>query len=209
MGLLKLAVLASGRGSNFEALVRAGKDGRLNAQFALLIVSKPDTGALEIASAHGIPAICLRRGDFENRGAFVAAMQSALVASGAETLALAGYMKKLPPEVISAYAGRIFNIHPGLLPAFGGQGMFGRHVHQAVLDAGCKVSGVTVHLVDERYDHGPIVAQRCVPVLPDDDAQTLAARVLKEEHCLFAEVLGAVAQGRLCVDSGQAWLSSD
>lgn len=208
MGELKLAVLASGRGSNFEALVQAAESGRLNARFHLLIISNPNAGAQEIARAHGIPWLCLQRGDFEDRNAFVAAMKEALVQSGANTLALAGYMKKLPPEIIDAYAGSIFNIHPGLLPAFGGQGMFGGHVHQAVLDAGCKVSGVTVHLVDNQYDHGAIVAQRCVPVLPGDDARALAARVLKEEHRLFAEVLQAVAEGRLRSHQSIFWLEA-
>ena len=194
MNPLRLAVLASGRGSNFEALVRAARQGRLDVDFRLLLASQPGAGALEVARQAGVDTAVVRRSDFEDRSAFVQAMLDRLQAAGAEILVLAGYMKKIPPEVIARYPRRIFNIHPGLLPAFGGQGLFGHHVHQAVLDQGCKVSGVTIHLVDDQYDHGPIVAQRCVPVLPNDDAASMAARVLAVEHALYAEVLQAVAR---------------
>lgn len=198
--------MASGRGSNFEQLLRAAQEGRLDAEFRLLLASQPGAGALDIAHRAGVDTAVVRRADFGDRTAFVRAMLERLAAAEADYLVLAGYMKKIPPEVIARYPKRIFNIHPGLLPAFGGQGLFGLHVHQAVLDQGCKVSGVTVHLVDDRYDHGPIVAQRCVPVLPDDAAASLAARVLAVEHALYAEVLQAVAQGRLRVDGDKAWI---
>ncbi len=201
-----LAVLASGRGSNFEALVKAAKNGELDVTFCLLIVSNADAGVLDIAARHNIPTAVICRLDFSSREDFVAAMEDALEASGAGWLALAGYMKKIPPEIIAQFSQRIFNIHPGLLPAFGGKGMYGRKVHQAVLDAGCKLSGVTIHMVDGHYDHGPIVAQQAVVVLPGDDAEMLAARVLKAEHRLYARVLQAAAKGRLHIEDNKAWI---
>jgi len=109
-------------------------------------------------------------------------------------------MKKIPPEIIDVYRDRMVNIHPALLPSFGGKGMYGRHVHEAVLRSGCKVSGVTVHMVDEKYDHGAIVAQRSVPVEEGDSAETLAERVLRVEHSLYPEVLQWFAEDRVLVD---------
>ena len=124
-------------------------------------------------------------------------MLSVLRQHEVELVVLAGYMKKVPPEVISAYKNRVINIHPALLPSFGGKGMYGHHVHEAVLEYGCKVTGVTVHIVDEVYDHGPVVAQRCVPVEEGDTAKQLAARVLKVEHQLYSESLQLFAEGRV------------
>jgi len=147
-----------------------------------------------------IPGIVISRGSFESREDFLDTMLSALSNHGIEMIVLAGYMKKIPPEVVSQYSNRILNIHPALLPSFGGKGMFGHYVHEAVLETGCKVTGVTVHIVDEVYDRGPIVAQSCVPVHDDDTAETLAARVLRTEHRLYPEVLQLFAEGRVQVE---------
>ncbi|HEU4751482.1 MAG TPA: phosphoribosylglycinamide formyltransferase, partial [Armatimonadota bacterium] len=128
------------------------------------------------------------------------ALTRAFEGAGVDLICLAGYMRLLGPAVLARYAGRIMNIHPGLLPAFGGQGFYGRRVHEAVLESGTKLSGATVHFVDEEYDHGPIILQRAVPVLDDDTVETLAARVLEEEHRAYPEAVRLFAEGRLRIE---------
>jgi phosphoribosylglycinamide formyltransferase-1 len=204
---LAVGVFASGRGSNFQAILKAIEAGRLEARIVVLISNKQDAGALEIARGAGIPTSVISKPLFESREAFIQTMLQTLETHGVDTIVLAGYMKKIPPEVVNAYRNRILNIHPALLPSFGGKGMYGMHVHEAVLQAGCKVSGVTVHLVDEVYDRGPIVAQRCVPVEPGDGPGDLAARVLSVEHQLYAEALQLFAQGRVQVIEGRVVIS--
>ena len=206
MKKLFLGIFASGRGSNFEAILEAIREGRLDAEARLLLSDKRDAGALSVAKNYGVPTAVVSKTDFTSRELFVEAMLSTLKDHGVDFIALAGYMKKVPDEVISAYRNRIVNIHPALLPAFGGKGMYGHHVHQAVLDQGCKVTGVTVHIVDEAYDHGPIVAQRCVPVKEDDTVDTLAVRVLKTEHKMYAEALQLFAERRVEVRGNRVFL---
>ncbi|MBN2201218.1 phosphoribosylglycinamide formyltransferase [bacterium] len=203
---LRLGVFASGRGSNFAAILAAIDGRRLNASVDVLISNDPAAGALETARARGVRAETVSSAGFDSRDAFVSRLTEVLRESGAGFIALAGYMKRVPPEVVALYPGRIVNIHPALLPAFGGKGMYGRHVHEAVIRQGCKVTGVTVHLVDEQYDRGPILAQRCVPVLPGDTAETLAGRVLETEHSLYPEVLQAFAEGRVRIRGGIAFI---
>jgi phosphoribosylglycinamide formyltransferase-1 len=200
---LKLGVFASGRGSNFAAILKAIDEGRLNATVRLLICNNPEAGALELAKERNIPARVINRPDFQDRSVFLQTMQEALRTNGVQFICLAGYMKKLPDEIIREFQCSILNVHPALLPSFGGKGMYGHHVHEAVLRRGCKVSGVTVHLVDEVYDCGPIVAQRCVPVEEGDTPETLAARVLKVEHELFPEAIQLFAEGRIMVKEGR------
>ncbi len=197
MAELQLGFFASGRGSNVAAILKAIEEGRLNAGPRLIISNNPEAGVLDLAREKGVPAQVVCRPDFPDRNDFVQALSVTLKNHGVDFIVLAGYMKKVPQEIIREYTGRMTNIHPGLLPAFGGRGMYGHHVHQAVLEHGCKVSGVTVHLVDEIYDHGPILAQRCVPVEPDDTSEALAARVLQVEHALYWEVLQAFAEERV------------
>jgi phosphoribosylglycinamide formyltransferase 1 len=206
MGTLRLAVFASGRGSNFSAILAAIDAGRLDASVRALISNAADAGALETARSRGIRAEVVASADFASRGAFVSRTAEILRESGADFIALAGYLKRVPPEIVALYPGRIVNIHPALLPAFGGKGMYGHHVHESVIAQGCKVTGVTVHLVDEQYDRGPIVAQRCVPVLPGDTPDALAARVLETEHALYPEVLQAFAGGRVRLEGGRAFM---
>jgi formyltetrahydrofolate-dependent phosphoribosylglycinamide formyltransferase len=201
---LDLAVFASGRGSNFRAILNAIQHNKLDAEIKLLLSNNPDAGAVETAKEHQIPAVIISSQDFRSRKLFVEAMLSKLDQHGVELVALAGYMKKIPTELILAYRNRIVNIHPALLPSFGGKGMYGHHVHEAVIERGCKVTGVTVHIVDEVYDHGPIVAQRCVPVEEGDTTDTLAERVLKVEHQLYAEALQLFAEGRVEVKDKRA-----
>jgi formyltetrahydrofolate-dependent phosphoribosylglycinamide formyltransferase len=206
MKTLQAGVFASGRGSNFSAILAAIDGGRLNAAVRVLISNDPDAGALETARSRGIRAEVVASSDFASRAGFVARLTGILRETGTDFIALAGYMKRVPPEVVALYPGRIVNIHPALLPAFGGKGMYGHHVHASVIAHGCKVTGVTVHLVDEQYDRGPIVAQRCVPVLPGDTPDSLAGRVLETEHALYPEVLQAFAEERVRISGGKAFI---
>lgn len=196
--MLKVAVFGSGRGSNFAAILDAVRRGRLTGTEVRLVLSNnSQAGILALAREHGIEAVHCSRRQFATDGEFDAAVLDHLARRGVTFIALAGYMKMLPAAIVRAYAGRIVNIHPALLPRFGGAGMYGLRVHEAVLAAGDRESGATVHLVDEEYDRGAIVLQRTVPVLPGDTAETLAARVLTAEHELYPEVLGFFAAGRV------------
>jgi formyltetrahydrofolate-dependent phosphoribosylglycinamide formyltransferase len=187
---MRLAVCVSGRGSNLQALIDALDRSPL-AQVVLVLSNRPDTPALELARERGIHAVALT--DYRDPFEWLARLS----AEGVDLVVLAGYLKLVPAEVIAAYRGRILNIHPALLPAFGGPGMYGKRVHEAVLASGARVSGATVHLVDEEYDRGETLAQARVPVLPGDTPESLAARVLEAEHRLLpAVVLKAAEAGR-------------
>lgn len=203
MAQLRLAVLASGRGSNFEAILNNIKQGKLDASIQVVISNKSSAGALEIARQNGIPAVHLSTKDFPEQEQFDERLLSILVEHQVSFVVLAGYLKMLSPIVVRKFKNRILNIHPALLPSFGGKGMYGIHVHEAVLAYGCKVSGVTVHLVDEEYDTGPPVLQRCVPVQDDDTPETLAARVLRVEHQIYSEALQLFAQDRIEINGRQ------
>src|SRR5262245_7453462 len=186
---MRVAVAVSGRGTNLEALLRALGPGA-PARVVLVLSNRADAPALERAAGRGIATVVLR--DHTDGPGWL----SALERHGVDLLVLAGYVKLVPAEVIARYRGRILNVHPALLPAFGGQGMYGRRVHEAVLASGARESGATVHLVDEVYDRGAILGQARVPVLPGDDPESLAARVLEAEHRLLpAAVLAAAAAG--------------
>jgi phosphoribosylglycinamide formyltransferase-1 len=197
---MRLAVFASGGGTNFQAILDAIADGDLSAQPACCLSSTPDAGALTRAERHGIPTAVLEPSEYDNAQSFGSAMLDVLDRYDVTFVALAGYMLKIPSNVVEAYRGRMTNVHPALLPAFGGKGMYGMHVHEAVLDYGVHWSGATVHLVDEEYDHGPIVLQEPVPVYADDTPQTLADRVKAVEHKLYPEALRLFAQGRIQFD---------
>ncbi len=190
MNRARIAILASGGGSNAQALidhfaVSAAQAG----QIVWVGSNAADAGVLVRARAAGLPA-----GVVEDPHDSAALLQT-LHALRADLLVLAGYLKLVPAEVVRAFRGRLLNVHPSLLPAFGGPGMFGEHVHTAVLRAGATLSGATVHFVDEAFDRGAIVAQWPVPVLPGDSAATLASRVLRVEHRLYPLCVAAVAQG--------------
>jgi formyltetrahydrofolate-dependent phosphoribosylglycinamide formyltransferase len=187
---MRIAVAISGRGSNLEALLGALQAGG-PAEIVLVITDKAEAPGLEHARRRGIPVTVL-----SDPGA-PEAWLPALHEKRIDLLVLAGYLKLVPAAVVAAYRGRIMNTHPSLLPAFGGKGMYGERVHRAVLASGARETGVTIHLVDEAYDRGPILAQSRVPVREDDTAERLAARVLKAEHRLLpAAVLAAARAGR-------------
>lgn len=187
----RVAVLASGRGSNLAALLDACATSDLPADVVAVLSDRPAAGALELARSAGLPA--LEIGDPAD-GAALTAMLDRVEAG---LVVLAGYLKLVPGDVVRPYAGRMLNIHPALLPAFGGPGMYGIRVHRAVLASGARISGATVHLVDEAYDRGPILAQWPVPVRPADTAETLAARVLAIEHRLLPAVVRQAARALL------------
>ena len=197
---MRLAVFASGGGSNLGAILDAVSAGTLRAEVALVVTDRPGIGALDRAARRGIPTFTLAPADCADGAAFGEALLDVLYAHNVNFVALAGYLKMIPAAVVRAYRYRIVNVHPSLLPAFGGPGMYGRRVHAAALDHGVRWSGATVHLVDEDYDTGPIVLQQPVPVEPGDTPETLAARVLAVEHQLYPEALALFAEGRVRLD---------
>jgi formyltetrahydrofolate-dependent phosphoribosylglycinamide formyltransferase len=186
---MRVAVLASGHGSNLQALLDATRDPSSPATIALVVSNQAAAGALARAAAAGVPTATVAED-----GQDATRLLELLAGHGVELVVLAGWLKRVPEAVVRAYRGRMLNVHPALLPAFGGPGMYGRRVHEAVLRSGARVSGATVHLVDEQYDHGEIVAQWPVPVRSDDTPETLAARVLAVEHRLLPAVVLAFAR---------------
>jgi len=196
---LRVGVLASGGGTNLQSLLDNCAAGRLEAEIAV-VISDVECGALERARKAGVPAVLIDRRDktrFPTRADFDRAVLARLREGEVELVCLAGYLRIMTAELVDAYAGRMLNIHPALLPSFGGPGMWGHHVHQAVLDYGCKVSGCSVHLVWLETDGGPIVLQRAVPVEEEDTPETLAARILPHEHELYSQAVQLFAEGRV------------
>lgn len=195
----RLGVLVSGqgRGTNFNAILGAiGRD-ELHAKVALLIASRESHGAVAFAREANIRTLILPPDEFESDQLRDARISDEFYAAGVSIVVLAGYLRRVSSVLLEAFPGRILNVHPSLLPSFGGQGMFGARVHKAVLEHGCRVSGCTVHLLDDRYDSGPIVAQSCVPVEDDDTPESLAARVQNAEHRLYPQCIEWLAQGKL------------
>jgi len=188
--VIRIVVMVSGGGSNLEAILEAQETGRLpGGEVVLVISSNADAYALERAQNHGIETAVIERKAFAGDEAFQAAILEQLFKARADVVCLAGYLKKVGPGIIRRFRGRILNIHPALLPKYGGAGMYGHYVHEAVLAAGEKESGCSIHIVDEDFDHGPILAQVKVPVLPTDSPDTLAARILEQEHALYPKAL--------------------
>ena len=206
---LRLAVFASGGGSNFQSILDAIDRGDLAATVALVVTDRDGIGALDRAERHGIPTVIVRPTDFAGPEEFGGALLEALDRHVVTFVALAGYLKHIPSAVVRTIRHRMLNVHPSLLPAFGGPGFYGRRVHEAALDYGVRWSGATVHLVDEEYDTGPIVLQDVVPVRPDDTPETLAARVLAVEHRLYPEALSLFAEGYVRVEGRRVHISDD
>ena len=187
-----------------QAIADACRDGRIDGEIVAAVGNHAESPALQRARDQGIAAVTVaspRGVRTETAEAdYAASLLGALRDAQVDTVLLAGYMLKIPDAVVTAYSGRIMNIHNALLPSFGGKGMYGEHVHKAVLAYGVKISGCTVHFVDGGYDTGPIILQKVVPVLDDDDWQTLAARVLEQEHLAYPEAVELFAEGRLVVE---------
>jgi phosphoribosylglycinamide formyltransferase-1 len=195
--LLRVGVLASGSGSNLQALIDACRAGAVPAKVVVVVSNAPTAFALERARASGVPAVLVDHRAFPSSEAFEAALLEVLEAHRVELICLAGFLRILSVRFVAAFAGRMMNIHPALLPAFGGKGMYGERVHRAVLASGARTSGCTVHFVTEVPDGGPIIAQATVPVEDEDTPATLAARVAEEEHRLYPLAVRLYAEGRL------------
>src|SRR5580658_346150 len=192
---LKLGFLASNNGTSMRAIIEAIDAGSLNAEPRLAVSNKRDAPALAFAAAHGVPTRTIPTvADPEAADAKLAA---AFQAAGAELIVCSGYLRKLGPQTLRAYAGRVLNIHPAPLPRFGGEGMYGRRVHEAVAAAGVSESAVTVHVVDAEYDHGPTVLALPVVLAPGDDAATIEAKVTSAEAGVFVEVVRRISAGAL------------
>jgi phosphoribosylglycinamide formyltransferase-1 len=187
---MNLGVLVSGRGSNLGAVLAACASGALPARVAVVVSNKPGVAALDRAAEAGVPTCVVPHGAYPDRAAFDAALVDALRAAGVDLVVLAGFMRLLTPVFLDAFPGRVVNIHPSLLPAFPGV-----DAQAQALAYGARITGCTVHLVDAGADTGPVLAQAAVPVLPGDDRDTLAARILEREHALLVRVLGWMARG--------------
>jgi phosphoribosylglycinamide formyltransferase 1 len=188
---VNIALFASGRGSNARSILQACAEGELKAQGVLIVSNHTDAGVHEVAKDFDIPSVTISRDQFDNGDHFAEALIQQLRDVETDLVCLAGYMRRVPPKLIRAFPQAMLNIHPALLPKFGGKGMYGVNVHRAVIEAGEKYSGVTVHYVNERYDEGAILLQRGdVPVMANDTPESLAAKVLKLEHRLYPEAVG-------------------
>lgn len=197
---LHIGVFGSGRGSNFNAVLAKIKDGSLKSEIMVVISNNSNSGLLEIARQNCIPAYHISTKTEDSIEKLNSRLISTLEEHSVDFILLAGYMKKLDQEIIKKYRNRILNIHPALIPSFCGEKMYGYNVHKAVIDYGCKVSGVTVHIVDEEYDKGPIVMQKPVEVMDDDTPETLAARILAEEHKIIVEAIKLFEDDKIKID---------
>lgn len=198
-----LAVFASGKGSNFTALLLASEKKKINGKIVLLVSNREDAGALETARAHGIDCCVMDEKRFRSAEEYAGELKRKLESCQTDYILLAGYLKMIPVSVIRAFRERILNIHPALLPKFGGKGMYGLKVHEAVLEAGEKETGVTIHFVDEEYDHGPMIMQKKVRVHKGDTPETLQKRVLKQEHKLYPLAVKRLCEDRISVAGGR------
>ena len=194
MKRLKLGVLASGGGSNLQSIIDRSLDGSLSLDVTVVISNNSGAGALERARKHGIDALHISAVTEGSAEAADKRIADEMAARKVDIVVLAGYMKKVGSVLLKIYDGKILNIHPALLPKFGGENMYGIHVHEAVIAAGETESGVTIHLVDNKYDHGPILAQERVSVLPDDTPEILQKRVLVKEHELYPQTIQKFAE---------------
>jgi phosphoribosylglycinamide formyltransferase-1 len=193
----RIVILISGRGSNMEAIVRACATEGWNARIAAVISNRSDAPGLEFARQHGIATNVVEHADFETREAFDTELALAIEAFAPDVVALAGFMRILTDDFVARFEGRLINVHPSLLPAF-----TGLHTHRRAIAAGCKLAGATVHFVTPAVDHGPIIAQAVVPVLPGDSPELLAARVLEREHVLYPRAVRWLVHGLLRMTNG-------
>ena len=194
MKRLRIGVLASGGGTNLQSIIDRSREGILMADVVVVISNNSKAGALERARRHGIDTVHVSSVTEGSQEAVDRKITEEMISHSVDLVVLAGYMKKIGPALLKTYEDKILNIHPALLPKFGGKDMYGMHVHEAVVAAGEKESGATVHIVDGKYDHGRILAQKRVPIFPDDTPETLQKRVLVEEQELYPETLQKMAE---------------
>ena len=201
---LNICVFASGRGSNFRAILDSIKNGKIvNARIVLVISNNSNAGALQIANENNIPAFHISRIQFASDDEYNEAIIKKLESHRVNFIVLAGYMKKIDPKIIRKFKNRIINIHPALLPRYGGQGMYGMNVHEAVIAARDKESGATVHIVDEEYDHGPIILQKKINIDQNDTPESLAKKVLEIEHQIYPQAVCLFAKGKVLIKNGK------
>lgn len=193
----RIAILFSGRGSNLQALIDAVSQSDFPAEVVLAISNRPRAPGLEIASKSGVPQSVIDHKDFQSREDFDAALDEVLRMAKVDYVCLAGFMRMLTPGFVNDWRGKLVNIHPSLLPAFKGL-----HVHERMIDSGVKIAGCTVHFVSAEVDAGPIIGQAAVPVLPSDSAETLAARILEQEHKLYPACLRLLAESKARLSGG-------
>ncbi len=200
---MKIAVFVSGGGTNLQAIIDNTKDGILqDVEIVLVLSSSKEAYALERAADNKIPSVVVSRKDFDSIEKWDDAVVEAVEKSGAELVVLAGYLSLLGPKIVSRYSNRIINIHPALIPSFCGAGMYGIRPHKAALAKGVKVSGATVHFVNENYDEGPILLQKAVDVLPDDTPESLQQRIMKEcEWKILPQAIRLIADGRVIIEN--------
>jgi phosphoribosylglycinamide formyltransferase 1 len=201
--MLKIGVLISGRGSNLQALIDACAAADFPARIAVVISNKADAYGLERAAAAGLATAVISNRDYGAREDFDAAMTAALVSAGVQLVCLAGFMRILSASFVQAWDGKLINMHPSLLPSFKGL-----HTHERALEAGCKLHGCTVHFVEPALDEGPIILQAAVPVLDSDTPDTLAARVLEQEHLLYSHAVRLIAEGRTRIEGMRVMIDS-
>lgn len=203
--MLKIAVLVSGGGTNLQAIIDAIADGRIkNTEITLVISNKPGAFALERAEKNSIPAVCISPKDYTDKDAYDTAMLEALSKAGAELIVLAGFLVVLSDRFVKAYEGKIINIHPSLIPAFCGDGFYGLKVHEKALERGVKVTGATVHFVDDGTDTGPIIMQKAVAIEPEDTPETLQKRVMEQaEWEILPQAIHKIANHELILENGK------
>lgn len=206
--MLRIAVLVSGGGTNLQAIIDRIEDGTIqNAEISLVISNNKNAKALKRAEKHQIPAKCISPKDFESRNQFNDSLLKTLTDLNPDLIVLAGFMVVIPPEMIRTFRNRIINIHPSLIPAFCGTGYYGLHVHEAALERGVKVSGATVHFVDEGTDTGPIILQKAVEVRPEDTPEILQRRIMEEaEWQIMPKAIDLIAAGKVRVKEGKVWI---
>jgi phosphoribosylglycinamide formyltransferase-1 len=194
----KIAVLISGGGTTLKNLLEKIEAGRVTAAVSLVVASNPKAGGLRFAKEANIPALVIEQRSFADRDAFSRAIFDECRKAAVDLVVMGGFLKRL--DIPADYANRVVNIHPGLIPAFCGQGFYGHRVHEAVLEYGAKLSGCTVHFADNQYDHGPVILQKAVPVTSDDTPDTLAARVFEAECEAYPEAIQLIAEGRVVLE---------
>ncbi len=211
MHKIRIAIMVSGhgRGSNMQALINGCHSGVINGEVALIIGTRSDAPAIQRAKESSVETRVISPKRQPDDNSYGQTIIHTLDSKGIDLVCLAGFMRYLPSCVVRQYAGKIMNVHPALLPFFGGKGMYGEHVHRAVMDSGMKVSGCTVHFVDEDYDTGPIILQTPVPVYPEDTPETLAARVLEKEHSSYVEAVRLYSLGMLKIKCGKVFIDND
>lgn len=205
----RIAVFASGRGSNFLAILKKIQSGYIPAKITLCITNNPDAGITSIAEANDIPVCVFVPKEFADAKQFNDAILSELEAKKVDYIILAGYLKLIGAQIVERFENRIINIHPALLPSFGGKGMYGHHVHEAVFNCGVKLSGATVHLVNSEFDDGPIVMQKSVDITAVKSPEEIAAKVLEIEHEIFSEAVKLMVENKLQLSGNRVEILGD